>query len=498
MSADPDLISVLTPYLSVCKRSDTARREKKLTRFRIYGAILSNKEFKKLTAEKRKWLKEWSRLERDPGKAMLQELVQRYIDRLREEAADHDKKRFDSNSVPIQKFQKIAEDMLETDPAWFSFFSLTTKTDDSCFVGLVQKHLKAESGDIENMTFYFLEDGVKESNTGGAAGGKEEGAMGGAAIQTHVHVATLVLPLDWEKSFAKSLKNNIHNCHGHVGPALEALRAGRDSYTDLKGKSLSNCRDSTRPLTFDQVMMAASWVPAWLESLLLFLIPHSCIEELLVNFNIFHVECLKTLISKVLGYGIILGSSIVKVPQVIKILVAKSAEGISIYGVLLELTAITNTLAYSYANKYPFSAYGEALFMLLQTAAIAFMVLYFQGKHATAVGFLGSYAAILSYLLSGMAPMSVLATLHATGMPVVLVSKMIQAIANYRQGHTGQLSAITVFLLTLGSMARIFTSHQETGDTLLIMTYVVSTAANALIALQIVWYWNVVQKPKAE
>ncbi|XP_066267978.1 uncharacterized protein [Branchiostoma lanceolatum] len=242
MSTDPDLISVLTPYLSVCKRSDTARREKKLTRFRIYGAILSNKEFKKLTAEKRKWLKEWSRLERDPGKAKLQELVQRYIDRLREEAADHDKKRFDSNSVPIQKFQKIAEDMLETEPAWFSF--LTTKTDDSCFVGLVQKHLKAESGDIENMTFYFLEDGVKESNTGGAAGGKEEGAMGGAAIQTHVHVATLVLPLDWEKSFAKSLKNNIHNCHGHVGPALEALRMGRDSYTDITGKTCKFTRSA--------------------------------------------------------------------------------------------------------------------------------------------------------------------------------------------------------------------------------------------------------------
>ena len=34
--------------------------------------------------------------------------------------------------------------------------------------------------------------------------------------------------------------------------------------------------------------------------------------------------------------------------------------------------------------------------------------------------------------------------------------KMIQAIANFRQGHTGQLSALTVFLLALGSLGEIF------------------------------------------
>ena len=34
--------------------------------------------------------------------------------------------------------------------------------------------------------------------------------------------------------------------------------------------------------------------------------------------------------------------------------------------------------------------------------------------------------------------------------------KMIQAIANFRQGHTGQLSALTVFLLALGSLGESF------------------------------------------
>ena len=47
---------------------------------------------------------------------------------------------------------------------------------------------------------------------------------------------------------------------------------------------------------------------------------------------------------------------------------------------------------------------------------------------------------------------------------MIVVGKLIQAATNYKNGHTGQLSAITVFLLTLGSLARIFTSIQDTGD----------------------------------
>ena len=55
---------------------------------------------------------------------------------------------------------------------------------------------------------------------------------------------------------------------------------------------------------------------------------------------------------------------------------------------------------------------------------------------------------------------TVSAYFQAANIPMVVVGKMIQAISNYRQGHTGQLSAITVFLLAAGSLARIFTSIQ--------------------------------------
>lgn len=95
------------------------------------------------------------------------------------------------------------------------------------------------------------------------------------------------------------------------------------------------------------------------------------------------MDCLKIVISKGLGIGIILGSVlgrnistifiahkqpsqfpltliicacffIVKLPQILKLIGAKSAEGLSFNSVLLELFAITGTMAYSIANSFPF------------------------------------------------------------------------------------------------------------------------------------------------
>lgn len=71
---------------------------------------------------------------------------------------------------------------------------------------------------------------------------------------------------------------------------------------------------------------------------------------------------------------------------------------------------------------------------------------------------------------------------------------MIQIIANFRSSSTGQLSAITIFLLFTGSITRIFTSMQETGDNLIIMSYVMSSLFNGILAAQVVYYWNVKTK----
>ena len=68
--------------------------------------------------------------------------------------------------------------------------------------------------------------------------------------------------------------------------------------------------------------------------------------------------CLTQTISKFLGYGLVAGGAIVKIPQVIKIVIDKSTYGISFQSIVLE--ALTNwvTIVYSWYKVNPFSIYG--------------------------------------------------------------------------------------------------------------------------------------------
>ncbi|XP_005399530.1 PREDICTED: mannose-P-dolichol utilization defect 1 protein isoform X1 [Chinchilla lanigera] len=220
------------------------------------------------------------------------------------------------------------------------------------------------------------------------------------------------------------------------------------------------------------------------------LLPEKCYDQLFVQWDVLHVPCLKILLSKGLGLGIVAGSLLVKLPQVFKILGAKSAEGLSLQSTMLELMALTGTVVYSITNNFPFSSWGEALFLMLQTVTICFLIMHFRGQTVKGVGFLACFALILLVLLSPLTPLAVVTLLQASNVPAVVVGKLLQAATNYSNGHTGQLSAITVFLLFGGSLTRIFTSIQETGDPLMAGVFVVSSLCNGLIAGQVLFYWN--------
>lgn len=223
----------------------------------------------------------------------------------------------------------------------------------------------------------------------------------------------------------------------------------------------------------------------------LFLFTKECTKVYFDDLNFFHVGCFKATLSKVLGLGIIGGSLLVKVPQIVKILKNKNSEGINFFSVLLDLFAITAMTSYSFVSGFPFSSWGDGVSLGIQTLAIAVLVLHYSGDSAKATAFLAAYSAVISAVLSGLTPIKVLWTCQAMNIPIILISKFIQAYTNYSNGSTGQLSAITGFMLFFGSLARIFTSIQETGDTTMIVMYMCSTFANAVIAAQILYYWNV-------
>lgn len=223
-------------------------------------------------------------------------------------------------------------------------------------------------------------------------------------------------------------------------------------------------------------------------------ITEECYNNYVEDLNFFDVDCFKTVVSKVLGFGIVLGSVFVKAPQIQKIVAAKSGEGLSFTSILMELFAYTTMLAYSYAKSFPFSSYGDSLFVMIQTVMIGFLFLKYgqtqKNSGSSAYMFVLMYGVFLYALVGGLTPVTVLASMQALNVPVVIVAKSVQIVTNFQNSSTGQLSAITQALLFFGSLARIFTSIQETGDFIIILSFVVGVVMNGIIMIQILYYWN--------
>eukprot|EP00798_Chlamydomonas_sp_ICE-L_P000878 gene878-5708_t len=88
-------------------------------------------------------------------------------------------------------------------------------------------------------------------------------------------------------------------------------------------------------------------------------------------------EIIKTLISKLLGYGILAGSLGVKVPQVKNILQNKSAEGLSALSAELELIGLAIHASYGYLKGLAFNTYGEVVIVGVQSAFILGLIYHY-------------------------------------------------------------------------------------------------------------------------
>lgn len=216
-----------------------------------------------------------------------------------------------------------------------------------------------------------------------------------------------------------------------------------------------------------------------------------CYAVLVENLDIFDAQCLKLGISKGLGLGIVVAGSIVKLPQLLKLVNAKSGEGLSVIGYVLETISYIVTLAYNVRLKFPFSTYGETAFISVQNVAIILLILHFAKKDVYAAGVLGGVLAFAAALFEPrVVPYRYLQILQGLSIPLSLASKLPQIVTNYQNGSTGQLSAFTVFNYLAGSLARVFTTLTEVNDPFIFWGFVLAATLNAVLAAQMVIYWK--------
>lgn len=245
-------------------------------------------------------------------------------------------------------------------------------------------------------------------------------------------------------------------------------------------------------------------LPSFLKTPATAIIGESCYSSLIEDLNYHDVDCIKYGVSKGLGLGIVAGGAIVKVPQILKIVHAHSAQGVSFSSYFLETLASVIALAYNYRNGNPISTYGETFFVTIQNFIIIVLMLYYSRRSTTAfvvissLLFLGNVLARTStvtqldgtVVTAAIVSDDVLRFLQATTIPINLFSKVPQIIENYQNSSTGQLAAFTVFNYFAGSLARVYTTLTEVDDILILSGFLLSTLLNCVLALQMAIYWN--------
>ncbi|GJN93487.1 hypothetical protein Rhopal_006544-T1 [Rhodotorula paludigena] len=234
-------------------------------------------------------------------------------------------------------------------------------------------------------------------------------------------------------------------------------------------------------------------LPAVVRDPLIALLGQECYTVLVWNTDFTSDRCLKLALSKGLGLGMVAGGAILKLPQIVTVVRSGSARGLSLSSYVLDTAATAITVAYNLRNGFPWSTYGEMVFLLAQNAVLIFLITSYSSRPTVPrLVPLVLLFSTLAYALSStsLVPPSTLAFLQTLTIPLALSSKLPQIVSNFRAGSTGQLSAFLVFNSLAGCLARVFTTRTETNDPVLFWGFALGALLNGVIALQMILYRN--------
>lgn len=222
-------------------------------------------------------------------------------------------------------------------------------------------------------------------------------------------------------------------------------------------------------------------------------------------------------LAMLLGALMVAGSSVIKVPQIKKILLpptmeqrANLAKGLSVESVSLETAAQFIHVAYNQLQRNLFVNYGELLLLGIQNVAILLILKYYRLRqelsHATTLSQKDQILETLKSLvrpaativglvvfLTKFAPSGLILALQVINIPIAIAAKIPQIRRNTELRSTAHLSEVTITANVIGSLIRVFTtvSNFKKGrnrDWVLLAGYLTSFALNSVLAGQIYTY----------
>ena len=170
------------------------------------------------------------------------------------------------------------------------------------------------------------------------------------------------------------------------------------------------------------------------------------------NFeSLLKTECFKSYLAKVLGYLILLGSFALKLPQIVNIISTSKVDGLSPASFYGEVPLTITTVAYNVLKNNPFSSYGETCVILVQNIILVVLLWIYMKPSPTVVTVLSittlfAFVALVSFNLSAEYQY----LLPLVNVPIMVWTRIVQIVNNFKIKSTGQLSIITTTLMFVG------------------------------------------------
>ena len=164
-----------------------------------------------------------------------------------------------------------------------------------------------------------------------------------------------------------------------------------------------------------------------------------CYDRFLA-LDVSDVDCIKFSASKGIGYAIILGSVILKVPQIQKIMASGSADGINVFSVYVEFFNFLGLIGNSARMDLPFSVYGEAVFINVQNLVIMMLCWNYSKTIATAeILFVAIFMSAYYWLIfkSDLMNDQLWQLVASSQTAMVLLSRLPQIFQNWQAKSTG-------------------------------------------------------------
>ena len=128
------------------------------------------------------------------------------------------------------------------------------------------------------------------------------------------------------------------------------------------------------------------------------IIGDKCYRTFFINGDLMDMDCLKYSISKGLGYGIVIGSGIMKLTQILKIVMNRDVTGLNAMSFYMECAAFLPSIVYNFLKGYPISTYGENVVILFQNYLLVFLFWIFaKGENRKSI--LHMLLVILAFIL---------------------------------------------------------------------------------------------------